>query len=96
MNNCFLYILGVLQALVDRHVPISSQTHVPVRLKCPPMGLAREKAARWEEYKEARREFGRNHEVAAIALKAFNQINYRNKNFERNKQCIYEGSGLKG
>ena len=33
VNNCFLYLVGVLQASVDRCVPISSQTHVPVWMK---------------------------------------------------------------
>ena len=69
--------MEVIQALTDRYVPISSQTHVPVWMKGPPRWLAREKAARWEEYKEARREFGRNHELAAVAYDTFNQVNYR-------------------
>ena len=30
VNDCFQYLVGVVQALVDRYVPISSQTHVPV------------------------------------------------------------------
>ena len=58
-------------------------------MKGSPRWLAKDKAARWEEYKEARRELGRNHELAAVA---FNQVNYRYRNFARNKQCIYEGS----
>ena len=30
VNNCFLYFVGVLQALVNRHVSISSRDYVPV------------------------------------------------------------------
>ena len=78
--------------MVDRYAPTSNQTHVPVWLKGPPRRLAREKAARWEEYMEARREFGRNHELAAVAFDAFYQVNYRYRNFVRNKQYIYECS----
>ena len=33
-------------------------------------------AARWEGYKEARREVGRNSDLEAVLLDAFNQVNY--------------------
>ena len=41
VNNCFLYLVGVLQALVDKYVPISNQIHVPVWLKGPPRWLCK-------------------------------------------------------
>ena len=91
VNYDFLYFVGVLQALLDRYVPISSQIHVPVWMKDPPRWLAREKAVRWKEYKEVRRQFGRNHDLAAVALNSFNQVKHRYRNFVRNNQCIYEG-----
>ena len=47
---------------------------------------------RWREYKEIRREYGRHHGLASVALDAFIQVNYRYKNFVRNNQCLYEGS----
>ena len=46
VNSCILYLVGLLQALVDRCVLVSSQTHVPFWMKDPTRWLAREKTAR--------------------------------------------------
>ena len=59
-------------------------------MKGPPRCLAREKAARWKVYKEVRKGFGRNHELAVAVLDAFNGVNYRYRNFVRNNQRRYE------
>ena len=56
------------------------------------MWLVREKTARWDEYKEVRREFGRNNDLTAVSLNVLNQMNYKYRNFVRNNQCLYEGS----
>ena len=42
----FLYLVRVLQALVDIFVPISTHTRLFVWMNSPPRWLAREKAAR--------------------------------------------------
>ena len=65
---------------------------MPIWMKSPPLSLAREKAVKWKAYKEIRREFGRNHELAVAALDAFNGVNYRYRNFVRNNQYFYESS----
>ena len=61
MIDCFVYLVAVLLAMVDRFVPVSSQTPVSIWMKDPPLCLAREKASKWKVYKEVRRECGRNH-----------------------------------
>ena len=69
--------MEVLQPLVERFVTVGNQTRVPIWMKGPPSWLAREKASRWKEYKEVRREHGRHHDLESVALDAFNQVNYR-------------------
>ena len=84
INEDFLYLLGILQSLIERFVPVSIQAHVPICLRGPPSWLAREKASRWKVYKEVRREYGRHHDLASVALDAFNQVNYMYTNVMRN------------
>ena len=90
INDCFVYLVAVLSALVDRFVPVSSQTPLPVGMKGSLHCLAREKATRWKVYKEVRREFSRNHELEMAALDAFNGVNYVYRNFVRSNQYHYE------
>ena len=45
-NDCFVHLVAVFQAFVDRFVPVSKQPPVPVWIKGPLHCLAREKAAR--------------------------------------------------
>ena len=43
MNDAFLYLVEILQSLVDRFVPVSNQTRVPIWMRGPPSCLAKEK-----------------------------------------------------
>ena len=92
VNDAFLYLVGILQSLVERFVPVRKQTHVPIYMRSPPSWLAREKALRWREYTEVKRKYGRHHDLASVALDAFNQVNYKYRYFVRSNQCLYESS----
>ena len=54
INENFLYLVDILQTLIDRYVPVARQNHVHAWMRGPPCHLARKKAAKWRVYKECR------------------------------------------
>ena len=44
VDEAFMYLVGILPSLVERFVPVSNQTHVPIWMRGSPSWLARGKA----------------------------------------------------
>ena len=74
IDDCFLYFVAFLQSLIDIYIPVGGWGVGPAWMRGPPRYLAREKAAKWSEYKLCRRVYGRNHEVSIVALTEFSKF----------------------
>ena len=90
VEEAYGIFVEVINGLVIRYVPVKNKSDGSQWLAVPPRELIRERSICWNNYKNARRRFGRGHTHSLAALDAFNRINYLYRNYARHKQCEYE------
>ena len=59
-------------------------------ISTPPRSLLRERSEKWSDYKRLTEHLGRNDVEVVDALRNFNGVNYRYKNYSRQKQGEHE------
>ena len=91
-EQSFKHLAAVLSSLVDEFVPLKPEQK---RSDCPwfkrpPTSLISHRHTAWEQYKNARRRFGRRSQDASAAYDAFQSLNKRYRNFTVSCQSDYE------
>ena len=93
-QDCYTKFMDVYMDLVDRFFPQRQLSETPKWSDRPPKALMIRRRNAWQAYKQARREFGRSHELLLEAWEAYSEINLEHRNFAYNKRWEHETSNL--
>ena len=91
-ENSFKHLASILHDLVEEFVPLKANqksTNTPW-LKRPPTSLINLRHAAWEQYKNARHQYGRHSPSTTAAYASFQGCNNRYRNYTVSCQADYE------
>ena len=91
-ENSFKHLASILHDLVEEFVPLKANqksTNTPW-LKRPPTSLINLRHAAWEQYKNARHQYGRHSPSTTAAYASFQGCNSRYRNYTVSCQADYE------